>query len=51
MSHIVTVVTKMEQWMNKLLRILACSGWVGGEGGEFLRGDRVFLMVSETIAG
>ena len=39
--------------MNKLLKTLACGGWVGGGGGrgKFLGEDRVFLIVSETIAG
>ena len=41
----------MEQWMNKLLKTLACGGWVGGGRGKFLGEDRVFLIVSETIAG
>ena len=42
----------MEQWINKLLKTLACGRWVGGGGGgKFLGEDRVFLIVSETIAG
>lgn len=46
------LLTKMEQYMNKLLKTLACIGWVGGgESGKFLGDDRVFLIVSETIAG
>ena len=48
MSHIVTAVNKNRTGVNRLLRTLSCRGWV--RGGEFLGGDRVFLIVSETIA-
>ena len=51
-ATLLLLLTKMEQWMNKLLKTLACGGWVGGGGrGKFLGEDRVFLIVSETIAG
>lgn len=52
MSHIVTVVNKNGTVDEQVIETLGLwwVGWGGGRG-KFLREDRVFLIVSETIAG
>lgn len=52
MSHIVTVVNKNGTVDEQVIENLGLwwVGWGGGKG-KFLGEDRVFLIVSETIAG
>lgn len=52
MSHIVTVVNKNGTVDEQVIENLGLwwVGWGGGRG-KFLGEDRVFLIVSETIAG
>lgn len=51
MSYIVTVVNKTGTVDEQVIENLGL-WWVGWGGrGKFLRGDRVFLIVPETIAG
>lgn len=53
MSHIVTVVNKNGTVDEQVIENLGLwwMGWGGGGRGKFLGEDRVFLIVSETIAG